>query len=290
MKENKAGHSKMSTTSSLQPKRLHLPNKRYYLIGKGRLGLQLSRYFTKSQIPFAHLDRSSFSNTKSKDILAIAAAPENSIVLLAISDPSIVEASEDLFSTYGEDLTVVHFSASVQNKNLHSNFYGFHPLYSFTSRNLSSEEFEKVPFIADEGLSHKFTEIFPELRNPVYELNTVKDPLYHALAVLLGNLPITLSKLSADVLSKKGLPREALIPFLESVLENFKDPNKAVASGPIARKDKSTLTKHLESLNDSPFLKSVYLSFIENEWPNFSAETSNHNNSNASKVPKETSL
>lgn len=236
---------------------------KYYIIGNGRLGRQLQQYFNFLDIPFKLLSRNDLNSTGLKNLKV-----ENNThptILLAVSDPEIEAVCRHIRNH--SIARMLHFSASVQTEYAE----GFHPLYSFNNRDLSLEELKAIPFIVDLGKSELFRILLPFSENPVFELDKNKSSEYHALAVLLGNLPITLSHISAQALEKNcGLPREAMIPFLESLLENFKNTDQGpVASGPIGRKDTKTLTAHLEALASDKFLQDTYKLFIQKEWPEY---------------------
>lgn len=138
--------------------------------------------------------------------------------------------------------------------------HGFHPLYSFTHRDLSQAEFESIPFNVDPMQEKTFRDLLPELKNPVFEMSLARGALYHALCVSLGNLPQYIQNTSLQFMKQDfGLPPEALIPFLKSLLRNLEENSPELVSGPIARKDQITIEKHLTALSEkSPLLHEVY--------------------------------
>ena len=79
--------------------------------------------------------------------------------------------------------------------------------------------------------------------------------LYHASAVLVSNYLVTLVKLSTDLWSDFGMPREeavrALAPLIKGTINNLETIGlPGCLSGPISRGDSGTLRKHLEVLSD----------------------------------------
>jgi predicted short-subunit dehydrogenase-like oxidoreductase (DUF2520 family) len=235
----------------------------FALVGQGRVGRAFAAYLKARQLPFIVLER--------KEIFSLAPSEASSLraVLLAISDPSIAEIANKLNKIYLET-PLVHFSGSIRSDAA----IGFHPLYYFTNRTLSVEEFEMIPFVSDPGGAGVFRQLFCEFQNPVVEVTRDKDAFYHALCVLLGNLPLLIQDRSARLLSQHyGLPPEACIPFLQSLLKNFaesaKMPASSLVAGPVARRDELSTQAHLKAVSTDPFLSSLYRILVQREWPEF---------------------
>ncbi len=261
-----------------------------YLLGQGRLGRQLSRYFKYLNEECEILSRTDFlAKIKKSSSDQLQNSPSTNLpsalplFLLAISDPDVPSVVQDIRECLGTNPVIVHFSASHKIPNA----FGFHPLYSFTNRDLSLQELKTVPFVCDKGEKKFFHKFLPYIKNPVFELNSSKGPRYHALAVALANLPILVSQYASSCLNGEGLPKTALIPLLESVLNNFSVSSGEIASGPLGRKDSLTLDKHLKALKDDLFLKKIYSLAIEKEWPGYFAKEK-HSLSSELNIPKET--
>ncbi len=80
-----------------------------------------------------------------------------------------------------------------------------------------------------------------------------KRALYHAGAVVAGNLPVALLSMGAQLLEAAGVPaalaRESLARLLASQAENaVHHPLAKALSGPVARGDAGTLARHLAVL------------------------------------------
>ena len=260
----------------------------YGLVGYGRVGRALAAYLETRQIPFRLFRRSSpiIQNSQSKLISEIVTSlsgdSKPKVLLLALSDPSLMSFVEELKETCSHRSVVcpelIHFSGSVQIEGVN----GFHPLYSFTDRALSVEEFESIPFNVDPNTRDAFRKLLPSFRNPVCEMSHRKGALYHALCVSLGNLPQYVQNSSLKLMKEDfELPPEALLPFLRSLLRNLEEaasqpsnnPPQELISGPIARKDSKTIARHLEVLaQTSPLLHDLYQNVARQEGVN-SGET-----------------
>jgi hypothetical protein len=240
----------------------------------------LAAYLKARELPHRVFARNSYFRDISDSAAEIRA------VLLAVSDPAIAGLAEELSRIAALKSPLVHFSASAQTPKA----LGFHPLASFNGREISREDFEKIPFIADPGEKARFKEIFAEFVNPVVELDRARDARYHALCVLLGNIPLVVQDAAARALQKDfGLPRESCLPLLESLLSNFaRAPAKtpagddrrreahleaetlALVAGPVARRDSATTLKHLAAVEKDLFLSAAYRLFVGHAWPELS--------------------
>jgi hypothetical protein len=230
----------------------------FALVGQGRVGRALAAYLSAQQLPHRVFARDTYLS----EILSSKA--DLRAVLLAVSDPALPELCKSLRET---GLPLIHFSGSARLEEA----YGFHPLYSFTDRVVSPGEFANIPFLCDPGHARVFHEIFPELLNPVFELKTARDARYHALCVLLGNLPLLIQDRAARTLETDySVPREACLPYLRSLLTNFANASQTQGvsvAGPIARRDVETTRAHLASVTNDPLLGALYKLLLETTWP-----------------------
>ncbi len=222
---------------------------RYLIIGNGRLANHLKNYFNLLDLNYRHWFRESASSLAEL-------ASDCSHVLLAINDGAIAEfyaASPEILGK-----VLVHFSGA----NSFSFAHGAHPLMSFTHQLYDLQTYEKIFFIV-ENSNREFKEILPGLPNKHVGIAKDKKSYYHALCVLGGNFPVILwKKMLTEFESRLGLPREAIWPYLDKVLEEFKrDPENSL-TGPIARGDWKTIERNLESLKGDNF-RTVYEAVLE---------------------------
>lgn len=222
---------------------------KYALIGSGRLARHLARYLELTGTPFATWSR--------RQRTPLPSALEGSThVLLAISDSAI----EDFVRAESEALrgrVVVHFSGALATPLA----VGAHPLMSFGEQLYSLEEYERIPFVTEEGRPG-FREVFPTLRNPSYAIPPEQKPLYHALCVLSGNFTVLLwEKFFGETGGRFGIPREALVPYLDRIAANIRAGGGAL-TGPLARRDLATIERNLDALEGDPYQR-VYQAFVE---------------------------
>jgi 2-dehydropantoate 2-reductase len=210
----------------------------------------MARYLALLGIPFVSWSRRDASSPEG----AIEGATH---VLLLISD-SAIEPFLRAHPLLGEGRTLVHFSGCLSTPLARS----AHPLVSFAGREPGLEEYRRIPFVLETG-SPGLQELLPGLPNPSFRVDPVLKPLYHALCVLSGNFTVLLwTKLFTELEAKLGVPREAALPYLHSVLENLKARPTGSLTGPLARGDWPTILSNLEALEGDPY-RVVYQAFVE---------------------------
>jgi predicted short-subunit dehydrogenase-like oxidoreductase (DUF2520 family) len=131
----------------------------------------------------------------------------------------------------------------------------FHPLQTFAD---IEQAFNNLPgstfaLEAEEPLLTILKEMAIALRGEWVILKPGDKALYHTAAVFACNYLVTLVKLATDLWNNFGIPQDqsirALLPLLRGTLQNIQNiglPN--CLTGPIARGDLGTISKHLSTL------------------------------------------
>jgi predicted short-subunit dehydrogenase-like oxidoreductase (DUF2520 family) len=142
----------------------------------------------------------------------------------------------------------------------------FHPLQTFASVDQAIDNIPGSTFAieADEPLSSILKEMATTLKGDWVTLKAGDKVLYHAAAVFACNYLVTLVKLATDLWQTFEVPTaqaiKALMPLLQGTLSNIENvglPN--CLTGPIARGDLGTISRHLESLGkQAPPLLNIY--------------------------------
>lgn len=223
----------------------------YLILGNGRMAWHVSFYFEQIGIPFIQWAR----RTHSKDDLQISAA-KVSHVLILVSDSDI----EPFIETHAclHQKTLIHFSGSLVTPLA----YGVHPLMTFTDDLYPLEAYKKIPFVCDIG-APSFSSLFPKLSNPNYTLPAELKSRYHALCVMSNNFTTLLwQKFYSELEHTLNIPSNAIHPYLDQTLQNLKNHSTMPLTGPLARKDKSTIDMNLKALENDPF-QLVYKAFVE---------------------------
>jgi len=143
---------------------------------------------------------------------------------------------------------------------------GFHPLQTFASIKQAIENIPGSTFAIEtvEPLLTNLKDLASALKCNWIVLRAEDKVVYHAAAVIACNYLITLIKLSTDLWQTFGVPKEqavqALLPLLRGTLHNIETVGiPQCLTGPVARGDAGTVTKHLKALQQvAPAVISTY--------------------------------
>ena len=143
---------------------------------------------------------------------------------------------------------------------------GFHPLQTFAD---IEQAFNNLPgstfAIEAEGpLLTILKEMAISLKGEMVILKAEDKAVYHAAAVFASNYLVTLVKMATDLWGDFGVSRQAsikaLLPLMRGTLQNIQNIGLPdCLTGPIARGDLGTISKHLDTLQkENPDIASVY--------------------------------
>ncbi len=217
------------------------------IIGSGRVATHFMHYFALKGVPVIDWNRREHSEEDLQRRLERVSS-----VLMLIRDSALKEFRE----THLRDFQgpVIHFSGCLEIPQTEV----FHPLMTFGPALYDMGFYEKIYFAVSS--KEKFRQLFPELPNPVFEIDPKNKPLYHALCVMMGNFPQILWNRCLAETGKIGVPAEAAFLYLHKNLENFAANPATSLTGPLARGDRATIHKNLEAL-PAP-LKDLYNAFV----------------------------
>jgi len=142
----------------------------------------------------------------------------------------------------------------------------FHPLQTFASAKQAIENIPGSTFTleAEEPLLGILKGMATALDGRWVELKASDKVVYHAAAVIACNYLVTLVKFATDLWQTFGIPpqqaTQALLPLLRGTINNIETIGiPQCLTGPIARGDSGTITKHLNALQKvAPNLLSAY--------------------------------
>lgn len=226
-----------------------VPNKKYTIIGDGKVARHFGHYFNLLGIGFNQWQRA-----QSSQQLQLAVASSD-VVLLLISDDAIEPFIHQ--NPFLKDTPLVHFSGTLTLDKA----YGCHPLMTFSPDLYGLKTYQSIPFVCDE--SADFDALFPQLSNESFSVTKENKVYYHAMCVMAGNFSQLLMRESAKQLHNKlDLPADILFPYLLQNTKNFIANPESSATGPLQRGDFTTVKKHLQALQGNK-LKGIYSSFVE---------------------------
>jgi predicted short-subunit dehydrogenase-like oxidoreductase (DUF2520 family) len=181
------------------------------------------------------------------------------VLLILISDSAIESYIRDLPQNL-QNKRLIHFSGCLSTVLAQS----FHPLISFGPELFTKEIYETIPFVVEKG-KHSFRDIFPDLRNPHFEITSEMKPYYHALCVMAGNFTTLLwQKFFKEMKSKFNIPAQSALPFLTSIISALQTHPETALTGPFSRGDSKTIEQNILALNQhrDPF-EQIYTAFKE---------------------------
>jgi predicted short-subunit dehydrogenase-like oxidoreductase (DUF2520 family) len=192
------------------------------------------------------------------------------LVFITTPDDIIPEVAAEV--QWHKNQSVVHCSGAHSvdilepAKQREANTGCFHPLQTFASVDQAIDNIPGSTFAieAEEPLTPILKEMATALEGDWVTLKAGDKVLYHAAAVFACNYLVTLAKLATDLWQTFGVPPaqaiKALMPLLRGTLSNIENvglPN--CLTGPIARGDLGTISRHLESLEkQAPPLLNIY--------------------------------
>lgn len=221
----------------------------YLIVGNGRLSKHFQHYFQLKNISFQVWTRNTNHSLQSFEKNAER-------ILILIKDDAIQNFLGNNSDTFSKSKILIHCSGMFSTPLAES----AHPLMTFTDDLYSLEKYESIAFITEKGRK-SFNEIFPELTNPSYAIESSEKTLYHAYCVLSGNFTTIMWQFFFDYLKSNNIPSSVAFPYLIATTENLMKSFQPL-SGPLIRNDSNTIFSHLEALENNP-LRNLYISFLE---------------------------
>ncbi len=235
---------------------------RYVIFGAGRVGVNIASYLKHLGHEVSLVSRRQVESDKPSCASLIEKA---TIIAAAIPDDKLAAWREE-WQTALTGKHLIHFSGATTLDGV----AGFHPLYSFPRLELPAEKMKGIAFACPaDGPS--FEEIFPGAPNPNFIIEDADRPRYHALAVLAGNLAgYVWNETAKEFADFSGIPPQIILgSYLASVVDRFVENPTDSLTGPVARRDETTVHKNLESLSDRNNLKVLYEAFVKAAWPDY---------------------
>lgn len=232
----------------------------YAILGGGRLARHFSHYLHLLEIPHTRWTRdcrSSFNSYDSPDagLRLRKTIHDADQVLLLVSDNAIGAVLKQY--PFLHEKRLIHCSGALCLPGVGS----AHPLMTFADHLYDLDTYRSVPFVLDAGTV--FGEVLPGLPNPHFSIDVADRARYHALCVMAGNFAQVLWKGVADRFEQQlDLPAEALHPYLSRVTANFKQAPASALTGPLARNDRQTIERNMDSLDGDP-LQGLYAAFVD---------------------------
>lgn len=232
-------------------------NHTYLLIGDGRLATSLLPYLQAEGLTVHQWSRRLKHSGSCNSLSEMAEGADT--ILLTIRDDALEDFIAEHQSLF-EGKRLIHFSGASVVKGA----IGWHPLYAFPTTPVLLDMMRTIFFAGEEG-APDFADCFPGLPNPNGKIPPAKKALYHALAVLSGNMSSLIWNEVAKVMQSELhlSPSGILTPYLLANVRNFDQSPADSMTGPVKRGDRETIERNLISLEDHDNLKNLYEAFLK---------------------------
>lgn len=226
--------------------------KPYLVIGNGKMAKHWMHYLSLKGIVFDHWHRKG-----AEDLGKLLSSNSYKVIFVLISDSAIPSFFEQHLKNC--KVPLVHFSGA-------HNFTGLidlHPVMTFGPDLYELDVYQSLSFVS--ASIHSVKELLPELstNHLVHQISPEQKAKYHALCVIVSNLPTLLWQNAKTEFEHLQIPVQTWNSLVKQSLANFlKSPEQSL-TGPIVRRDIDTIRKNIDSLADSPKLQAVYQTFAQ---------------------------
>ncbi|MFN8151274.1 MAG: DUF2520 domain-containing protein [Solirubrobacterales bacterium] len=232
------------------------------LVGPGRVGTALAGAATIAGLDVTLAGRDDLD----------AACAEAEVVLLCVPDAEIttaaglVAASAPQLRMIGHTSGATELGALASATSAGATAFSLHPLQTIPA---GDAQIVGAP-AAVEGTNAAALDYARELATVLgmrpFELPAGSRAAYHAAASMASNFLIALEESAAELLADAGIEdaRELLAPLVLRTAANWAENGGAALTGPIARGDEATVTRHLQAIAaTTPELEPLYRALAE---------------------------
>jgi predicted short-subunit dehydrogenase-like oxidoreductase (DUF2520 family) len=193
------------------------------------------------------------------------AVKDADVIFIGVADDAINEITKELFKNgyLKNEILLIHFSGALtsdilKDENLQLSLASAHPLQTFPAIDIGIKTLKDTFWFCegDKKALSFLQELIPKISRAYKTIDSKDKIFYHLSAVFACNYLTSLMELSLICAEKSNIHRgelfEALKPLINSTLNNIETNGTTKAlTGPIARGDIETISKHLKRLNDN---------------------------------------
>ncbi|MBN2055834.1 DUF2520 domain-containing protein [bacterium] len=201
-------------------------------------------------------------DSRDRLLSGFASIPSGGVIWLCVQDDAIAPCAASLAAAGIAADAVIHCSGLKDLSVLRpleataGRLAGLHPLTSVRLDRISSELFAGVPVIIETAGEHRdwAADLARVLGGRPFFLEPGDKPLYHAAAVMLSNLLISLLQAAAsimnDLLPIGGSDPPSWLPLVRQTFDNILAAGRPMdaLTGPLLRADIGTLEAHRSAL------------------------------------------
>ncbi len=246
-------------------------------IGAGKCGTSLARYFNEKGIEVSGFYSPS-ANDNGFRLMTPRALFENSdAVFITVKDSVIGSVWESVKQFDTQDKIICHCSGSLTSTVFEGADYNrvcsVHPMLAFNSRSTAHEAIENAFFTLEGGKDavEAISLLLEHTGNRYRVIRREDKAKYHAAACFASNFVVAVCEKAEELLSECGFDRKeahsALVPLMRNNMDNILSCGTSGAiTGPAARRDMTTIDKHIKALGDDAMLYRLLTDIILNNF------------------------
>lgn len=232
------------------------------IVGAGRVGGAIGRAARKAGLEARLAGRDD----------AVEACRQAEVALLCVPDAAIVEAVEAISVAVPPLRLVGHTSGATTldvlapARERGAATFSIHPLQTVPGPDADLAGAPCAIAGSDPEAAELAGVLGERLGMRPFAVPEERRAAYHAAASIASNLLVAVEESATDLLARAGVEgaRDLLAPLVLRTAENWADHGGEALTGPIARGDEATVTRHLEALAElAPQLLPVYEALAE---------------------------
>lgn len=186
------------------------------------------------------------------------------LIILAVPDDAIHQASTELANFFPSNVPVVHTSGATPTVLINSHFARRGALWPIRSLRAGERvtDWRDVPLVyhaTDAALTQVLGELTAKLSDQTYMLNDAQRAKLHLAAVFSNNFVTWLYEISHQLCSESDIPFEVLLPIIKNTALKQDGTSPALRqTGAAARGDQATIDRHLHLLASHPEYAHLY--------------------------------
>lgn len=240
------------------------------LIGSGNLATNLGKALLAAGHDILQVYSRTMENASALATL-VGGAPTDAVsairkdadvYIFSVKDAALAELIPQIAK--GREERVLLHTAGSMPMNLFEGMalhYGvFYPMQTFSKA--KEVNFSEIPCFVeanDEFAKRVISELASSVSDQVYELSSDDRKYLHLAAVFACNFVNHCYQLSSEVLAKKGIPFEVMLPLIDEAARKVHTMSpKEAQTGPAVRFDENVIRAQSELLKGDPLVKDLY--------------------------------
>ena len=220
------------------------------MIGRGRVATHMSKALLKAG-----------NGVVSVNSRTLEELPQDAdVYIIAVKDSAlqdVIRQLTNLLKTKNDAPLIVHTAGSMPLsvfEGYAENGGVFYPMQTFSMER--EVDFREIPLFI-EGKDKRIRELAESISEHVYELSSDDRKYLHLAAVFACNFANHCYTLAAEVLEKKGLPFDVMLPLVDETARKVHELHpKEAQTGPAIRGDKNVMAAQAALLDSR--MKAIY--------------------------------